>query len=160
MSTLIHDRIRVGDQSDCVIGLCMTPGDSVIHCVKDPCHKRTVGYTKNLSKDHPNYLSAEYRNDLFLNLVDPPVPLFQAQSFALFRQFAREHYNRGENLLIHCNQGFSRAPSLAMLFLAKELGVISSESYAAAVEEFKPLYPAFAPGKGIEMFMQEHWGEL
>ena len=159
MSTLIHDRIRVGDKTDCAVGLCQDSGEAVVHAAKT-CHRQAVGYKGNLSKDHTNYLSLEYKNDLFLNIIDPDLPLFRLEVFQLFRQFARDHYNRGDNLLLHCDQGNSRAPSLAMLFLAKELGVIGSESYEAAVYEFLPIYPTFAPGAGIKQFMSEHWSEL
>jgi hypothetical protein len=63
------NRVRIGDQNDCAIGLRTAPG---VHCVKDPCHKRMVGYKRNLSKDDPSYLAAQYRGDLFLNMIDPP----------------------------------------------------------------------------------------
>jgi len=156
----VYERLHIGDQDDCALGLCLAPGEAVVHCVKDPCHKRTVGYKGNLPTTHPQYLAAQYRNDLFLNMIDPPVPLFKQQSFQMFRQFVRDHYNAGDNVLVHCNQGASRAPSLAMLFLAKDLHVISDESYDKARNEFAAMYERFMPAAGIEKYMREHWDEL
>lgn len=143
----------------------MYPNKSVVHCVKDPCHSIIVG-TRKLPKDHRNYLAAEFPRDLFLNMIDPPQPLFQPGTFERFMKFMREHSN-DKAILIHCNKGGSRAPSLAMLWLAKGLHVIGDESYDVAVEEFEPLYFAadegetlFKPGEGIQTYMREHWEEL
>ena len=35
-----------------------------------------------------------------------------------FLEFSNKHWRQGKKLLIHCNQGESRAPSLALLFVA------------------------------------------
>jgi predicted protein tyrosine phosphatase len=64
-------------------------------------------------------LEREY--DLYLNIIDPPVPLFKPPLFSSFLVFADKHWRSGKKLLIHCNQGESRAPSLALLFLEKKL---------------------------------------
>ena len=46
------------------------------------------------------------------------------------------------SVVIHCNQGLSRAPSIALLWLAKRAKAISSsESYAAAAQAFLEIYP-------------------
>ncbi len=51
-------------------------------------------------------------------------------SFEAFLRFVdREIPERP--ILIHCNQGESRAPSLTLLYMAKRLGLLPSNSYAA-----------------------------
>jgi len=80
--------------------------------------------------------------------------------FTEFLRFIRHHWNQGKTVLIHCNQGESRAPSLALLFLAKDIGVISNESYEKAKEEFMKIYPSYFPERGIQIYLREHWGEF
>jgi len=37
--------------------------------------------------------------------------------------------------------------------MAKGLGLLPSESFSAAAEAFKRLYPHYAPGRGIQIFL-------
>jgi hypothetical protein len=115
----LHPRLYVGDQSDCTPGFYQF---AVVHACKSPCHQQAVGYREPMPHDSRYYLALETPYDLFLNLIDPPTPLFRVESFRHFREFAACHYvGSGHDLLIHCNQGQSRAPMLALLFLAKDL---------------------------------------
>ena len=54
--------------------------------------------------------------------------------------------------LIHCDQGLSRAPTLAYAYLAKR-GYLHSE------EEFRAVYPDWAPG-GIWEWLTQNWDSL
>ncbi|MEC4682096.1 MAG: hypothetical protein VST70_00200 [Nitrospirota bacterium] len=150
----IHERVLVASDLECTRG---NSGLAVVHACKSPCHQRVVGYSGNLQKTHPNYLVLEQGYDLFLNIIDPSTPLFMPQLFTSFLSFATKHWEEGTRLLIHCNQGESRAPSLALLFLAKSLSAINNSSYLAARKEFEPLYPQYKPGKGIEAYFSNNW---
>lgn len=153
----VYDRIFVGAEGTCRQG----QGDlAVVHACKTPCHCRAVGYSGSLSKTHPNYLVLERGNDLYLNMIDPDAPLFMAPTFTTFLKFAEEHWKEGRRILIHCNQGLSRAPSLAMLFLAKRRGAISNDSFDAAKHDFAAMYRAYSPGGGIVKYLRTHWVEL
>ncbi|MFH1679083.1 MAG: hypothetical protein ABIH26_00385 [Candidatus Eisenbacteria bacterium] len=153
----VHDYLFVGDDVDCRSG----SGEwAVVHACKSPCHQRAVGYRGSLSPHHPNYLVLERGGDLYLNMIDPPVPLFMPPLFTSFLAFASRHSKSGKKILIHCNLGESRAPSLALLFLAKCTGMISNDSYAAARAEFVPLCPGYTPGLGIQMYLTQHWREF
>jgi hypothetical protein len=153
----VHRRLHVGD-----LGCCerTDAGRAFVHACKSPCHQHAVGYTGSLPSSHANYLVLRRGEHLYLNLIDPPVPLFKPESFRAFREFAAEQWNAGRELVIHCNQGESRAPSLALLFLAKDLRVISGESFEVARQAFLPLYPRYRPGRGIERFLSEQWDSL
>jgi len=150
----VYDRLFVGDLSDCST---TRVGWAVIHACKSPCHQFAVGYRGSLTADHPNYLVLERGDDLFLNMIDPPFPLFKMESFTEFLRFAHERWKRQITLLIHCNQGESRAPALALLLMSKRLGVLSPVSYNEAAQEFSDMYPAYRPGHGIRTFLMEHW---
>lgn len=146
--------IYIGSQEDCRKS---TDNMAVIHACKTPCHQQAVGYTGNLPKEHENYLVYERGSDLYLNMIDPKIPLFMPESFLAFRKFAKDAWDKGHQLLIHCNQSHSRAPSLALIFMSKDLGVIDSTSYEAARAEFEQIDSEYLPGKGIETFLKANW---
>ena len=151
----VYDRLYIGSIEDC---FHQKEGWATVHACKSPCHQRVVGYQKALPRAHPNYLIFERPQNLYLNMIDPVAPLFMPRLFTEFLRFAREKWEGGGNLLIHCNQGESRAPSLALLFLAKDLGVLPTESYGLAFQEFVKLYPPYSPGLGIQSYLWKNWG--
>ena len=153
----IHERVFVANEVACSKG---NSGLVVVHACKKPCHQRVIGYSGNLQKTHPNYLVLEQDYDLFLNIIDPPTPLFMPQLFTSFLSFATKHWGEGKRLLVHCNQGESRAPSLALLFLAKRLSAINKTSYQSARKEFEIIYPQYKPGQGIETYFTRNWSTL
>lgn len=131
---------------------------AIVHACKDPCHKLCVGYQNKLPDTHPHYLSAERGNHLYLNMVDPPVPLFKLTSFQIFFEFVDRHITE-RPVLIHCNQGLSRAPSLTLLYMAKRLNLLPNTNYKDARLEFEKKYP-YQPAKGIETFLTNYWDVL
>ncbi len=152
----IHDSLFLGDLSSCRHGSAQM---AVVHACKSPCHQRAAAYTGNLPRHHPHYLAIARPYDLYLNLIDPPLPLFQLESFHRFLAFAAEH-NSARPLLIHCNQGESRAPSLALLLLASQQKGIPGNSYAQARAAFASIYPAYKPGVGMQQFLTGHWNQI
>ncbi|MEM4721008.1 MAG: hypothetical protein QXT73_02960 [Candidatus Methanomethylicaceae archaeon] len=153
----VYERLFVGNELDCRNG-----GDNwaVVHACKSPCHQRAVGYRGNLSSHHPHYLVLERGNDLFLNMIDPPTPLFMPTLFTEFLKFTKTHWNSGKNVLIHCNHGESRAPSLALLFLAKIVGMLPNDSYESAWKEYRKLDAGYQPGLGIQIHLATNWDQL
>jgi hypothetical protein len=153
----VYPGIFVGGLSACRSG----SGDhAVVHACKSPCHQNALGYHGSLPADDPHYLALVRDNELWLNLIDPPVPLFQAESFRQFLAFAAPRLDDGLTLTIHCNQGESRSASLALLLLALHAHVLSKESFAAARADYLRLDPFYRPGGGIARFLEEHWDAL
>ena len=62
-------------------------------------------------------------------------------------------------MLIHCNQGLSRSPSIGMVYLARK-NKITPTSYLDAKSEFISVYPDFLPGRGIELYLKNNWPKL
>jgi len=82
----------------------------VVHACKNPCHCFAVGYTGSLNKEHPNYLSLEQGNHLYLNIVDMPKPLSPIYTNPIIKSaldFIEKHIN-SKKVLIHCNLCESR----------------------------------------------------
>jgi predicted protein tyrosine phosphatase len=79
-------------------------------------------------------------------------------SFEAFLKFVdREIAERP--VLIHCNQGESRAPSLTLLYMAKRLDALPCDSYVAAATEFRRKY-TYNPGRGIETWLTTNWSKI
>lgn len=133
---------------------------AVVHACKEPFHRQLLGYTtRGCPKNHPEYLWAERGNRLYLNMVDAPKPEFFAKPMidkAL--EYIEQKLNEGYKVLVHCNEGFSRSPSLCLLYLIKK-GVIKGETLEDCEAEFMRVYPEYNPSEGIRGFVKEHWKE-
>ena len=96
---LVFSNVYIGGQDDCQRGF---DNLSVVHAVKHPCHQRILQYKGSLPPSHPNYLYFRQDQDLFLNIIDPDVPLFKLETFKIFLEFAMEqegvHNRVGGNL--------------------------------------------------------------
>jgi len=148
----------VGDISDCREGV----GDwAVIHACKYPCHRNAVGYDKKISSTHPNYLVLRKKQNLYLNIIDPDKPLFMNPLFVETLNFCNDYCSTPNmKLLFHCNKGDSRAPSLALLHLSKNLHIINDSSYEHAAKEYQKIDRFYRPSRGIRIYLSEHWNEF
>ena len=134
----------------------------VVHACKHPCHQNAVGYKGSLPQDHPEYLTSQRDDDLYLNIVDMDRKLsheFTEPIVSATLDFVEDHLGQRQ-VLIHCNKGKSRSPALAMLYLAKRANQISDDSYADARQEFQDLYPRFQPGRGVDAYLRDYWSAL
>ena len=161
--TELFNGFFVGNDDDCR-QLEARSGYYVVHACKSNCHQNAVGYKGNLDKKHPYYLSYQTKFDLYLNIIDAETPLpveFGDPMFNKAMEFIDDRYHKtGEaRVLIHCNKGQSRGPSIALVFMAR-LGKIDSISYDTATRDFKKLYPEYAPGKGIAHYLENNWAKL
>lgn len=155
----VYEGLYVGAEGSCA----RVGGEfAVVHACKHPCHQRGVGYSGDLDPDHPEYLVADRDTDLYLNLVDMPRKLDHGYTEPIVSsalEFVDDHIS-DRPVLIHCNEGLSRSPSLAMLYLAKRVGAVSDRSYQDAKADFSELYPAYSPGRGIHLYLEDWWDEL
>ncbi len=89
-------------------------------------------------------------------MVDTPTgKYFDALLFDKSIEFIDEHLDLNKKVLIHCNQGMSRSPSIGLLYLAvKEK--INNSTFNIAKEEFLKIYPNYSPS-GVQEFLIENW---
>lgn len=153
----VAPNLAFGNLSACTHDLDVQ--QAVVHACKDPCHRSAVGYAGNLQPDHPQYLAARAGRHLYLNLIDPPLPLFKLASFQIFLDFVDEQIKQ-RAVVVHCNHGESRAPSLALLYMAKRLGTLPASSYQLAAVAFRAMGFPYRPGEGIEKFLKDNWDAL
>lgn len=156
--TEIHKNLFVGNQTDYEFKVRNKGNWSVVHACKEPYHRQALGYQGRAApKDHPEYLMAKRENRLILNLVDVEDSTYIAKEImneAL--QFIEQNLAAGRKVLVHCNQGMSRSPGIALLYLAKE-GIINNTSFEEALAEFGKIYPGINMAGGIRGFLVENW---
>lgn len=151
--------IHVGGRGDSHVRT--DPQWAVVNTAKT-VHCEVMGWGSATPRDHPNYLSYEDGQFLSFNWVDGKAFLYNMSGPAAFTRalnFIDHWSSAGKKVLINCDLGQSRSPTLALLHLAKRQHLISDGSFAAARVEFQTLYPPYAPS-GIAEFVSSHWEEI
>jgi hypothetical protein len=130
----------------------------VIHACKEPYHRQALGYSgRAASKDHPEYLIARRDGCLILNLVDVDNVSFVSPVIidAALEAIAANIATR--NVLVHCNQGQSRSPSIAFLYLLRHTDSFEGLTQNEALSKFGAIYPPFSPARGMADFIRLNW---
>ncbi len=136
---------------------------AIVHATQT-IHYNIFGWSRTSNKpnkNHPNYIIYEKDNRLSLNWVDGASYLYKwsgNETFIKTLDFIDKWLPK-RKVLVHCDQGFSRSPSLCLLFLAKRTKSISNESYQAAKNDFIEILPEFSPG-GIGDYINENWNAI
>lgn len=155
----IHKDIFVGNKRDYETTVKGKDGWAVVQATQRPYHKRALGYSgRGAPKNHSEYLVAKRDNRLILNMIDVHDPeYFSRELIEPALDFIDEQLSEGNQVLIHCSQGRSRAPSLGLLYLATRTDVLPDSSLEEAEKEFKKIYPAYSPKSGIRGHLQGNW---
>jgi hypothetical protein len=149
--------LYVGSDQACHDG---TAERAVVHACKRPCYREAMGRAGTLPHDHPDRHFIEEEYDLYLNILDRMQPRFSMEVFEAFFAFATTHWRDGRDLLVHCNAGRSRSPSLALLFLAGVTGDLRRGDFVDAAKDYAAVDPDGRPGPGLRRYLREHWEEL
>jgi len=150
----VRPLLFVGDQGDAE-SIHSDQSWAVVHACKEPYHRQALGYTGRAApKDHPEYLVARRENALILNLVDVDDPAYVRVEIV---DAAIEFMNSRKDVrvLVHCNQGRSRSPTLAMLADAASL----PEKFDEAEEAFRAKYASYNPARGMREFARANWAK-
>lgn len=107
----------------------------------------------------------EEGNRLFLNWID-------VSDYKFFDYMGRgsevvvkaldfiDEWRHKKKVIIQCDKGYSRSPSLALTWMAKRTNAISNESLKAAQKDFYKMYEEYDPSLGIEMFLFLNWDKI
>ena len=111
--------------------------------------------------DDPCYLICQKDTVMSVNWVDAAERFYDWKGIGLatFRKILDFIQSQTKKVYIFCDQGQSRSPSVALLYLAKRLKVIRDENFDVAMQDFLLLYPHYNPG-GIKDFIRHHWNEI
>ena len=110
---------------------------------------------------HPDYALKRLGNEMALNLVDmdkfsPTYLDFNRKMFEVAFAFLDEYREKGYKILIHCNQGESRAPTLGMLYVSR-LGAYDYVGFDESVQRLRMVYPQYAPKNNIYQTVAALW---
>lgn len=153
----VHHNLFVGSEAD----EALVRGQSgwfVVHACKEPYHRQALGYQgRAAAKDHPEYLIARRPGRLVLNLIDAnDVNFIPAE--IIDTALSEIHQNiTSAKILVHCNQGFSRAPTIAFLYILRFSDVFQRENLAQDLQDFLNIYAAYAPAQGMADYVRLNW---
>lgn len=168
MSIILTDWLYTGTVDD--VADAKERGYSILGACKDPLHRQhakapgsnTEGYTvRALPKDAPEYFYAERNHALYCNLIDAPdikyIPDIVIKKALKFIDLEIADHRP---VLIACNKGISRSPSIAFMWLLKEhmfdLRDFEEDKYLFQTEAC----PEYDPGLGMEQYVKKFWMEL
>lgn len=164
----IIEGLYVGTIDD--IAAAQENGFSILGACKEPLHRRYArlrgadrdGYLgRAMPKDEPEYLYAEREHALYCNLVDAEGPKYISDEIidrAL--RFIDEEHEQGRNVLIVCNKAESRSPSIAFMWLIRNVdeGWRDMRSFESAIAFFREYYyPLYNPGEGFVEYVKRFW---
>lgn len=136
---------------------------AVVHATQT-IHYQIFGWNRTThkpGKNHPNYIYYEEDNRISLNWVDGAEYLYNWSGVETFIKILNfiDKWIPKKNVLIHCDQGQSRSPTLGLLYLAKRTKIIPDDSFQAAKKEFVKYYPYYLPS-GIGEYVEKNWNEI
>lgn len=121
-------------------------------------HQQLKGYhTLGAPKDK-DYLTVRKGNLLALNLLDLHDPNYLSPNMIeIGLEFIQERLAAGDKVLVSDNQGKSRAPCIALLYLRS----IGEMPYSLGMSErvFSALYPEYDPKQGLRQYLRWHWSD-
>lgn len=136
-------------------------GWSALRCAKYGLggHQQTVGYHTLAAPPGPDRLWVRKGNLMALNLLDLDDPNFvDPDMMEKGLDFIAERLEAGDKVLVACNQGQSRGPTTALLFL-RRIGEMPY-SFVSAERVYRTLYPPYSPAQGIRQFARSKWAEI
>ncbi len=156
----IHPNLYVGTADDYEFQVKGQSDWMVVHACKEPYHRQELGYTaRGAPKGHPEYLIARRGNRLILNLVDAPDPAYIPKEIIdAALEFIQNGLRESYKVLVHCNLGESRSPSIGLLYLAIHTDSLPKD-FSGAEQSYRKIYSSYNPGAGMKGFLVNNWDE-
>ncbi len=151
----IYPHLYIGNDMD-YMHVDLQGGWAVVHAARDPYHRLALGLEARAGKEHPEYLFALRGDELCLNLVDAADPKYVSDVIVdTALRFIDQHLSSGREVLIHCNMGRSRSPTIGLAYLGYDH--IAPEDYEKALDAFRILYPDYWPSLGMKGYLEQNW---
>ena len=119
-------------------------------------HRDTLLYDTLGAPKGPEYLHVRRRNFCALNLIDVDDPNFipfECIKYGL--DFVKEELAKNRKVLIACNQGHSRGPSIGLMFL-RAIGDMP-HNFLTSEKIYRAIYPKYDPALGIRQIARDSW---
>lgn len=131
----------------------------IIHACKEPYHRDELGYSGRAAPaSHPEYLMAYRDCRLILNLVDVfDVAYIRPEIIDAALAAIRDNIG-AMNVLVHCNRGQSRSPTIALLYLLQSTDLFDDcDGIDEAIAAFTVIYPHYFPARGMADYVRLNW---
>lgn len=161
MYQILDTNLFIGTIEDAI--LYMNDNWAVIHATQT-VHYKVCGWDKKNNKpqfDNSNYIYYEKEDRLSLNWIDGSSQLYKhsgPETFINILDFI-DKWIKKKKVCVHCDHGFSRSPTICLLYLSKRTNIISNESYKKAKADFLKIYPRYSPGK-IANYIKKNWNQI
>ena len=158
----VYKNLFVGSEND-YFDIQNQDNWSVIHACKNFHNQNLCIYPLNkaIPNNHSERSFAIRGNKISLNLIDGDsyknIPQVYKDEIALIINKAIDFINENikiNKVLVHCNQGISRSPTIAFLYLNKHTNIFDNLSLDDAILEFKKLYPFYNPKNGMIEYVE------
>jgi hypothetical protein len=156
----IINNLYVGDDEDYENNKDKT-GWSFVRACKEGIggHRDVLKYDSLGAPKNSNYFFVKKGHLLALNLIDSDdVNFIPEKVIQAGIDFIYERLGAGDKVLVACNKGKSRAPSLTLMFL-RAIGEMPY-SFSKSEKIFKTLYPKYDPSSGVHQFAKDCWYKL
>lgn len=135
-------------------------GWAFLRCCKygDGSHQQLLSYHTLAAPEGKNKYIAHKGNLMALNLLDLHDPHYiNSAMIEDGLEFIKEQLAGGNKVLVACNHGHSRGPSIALLYMRS----IGELPYSLGMSErvFSALYPNYSPKQGIRQYVRMHWSD-
>ena len=127
-------------------------------------HYQILGWDRLSSEpdiNSPNYICYEKENHLSLNWSNSTPDQYSCcgpQTFIKVLNFI-DKWLLDRNVLVQCDKGCSRSPTLCLLYLAKRYKTMPNDSYRSACIEFRKIMPEYIPD-GIGLYVAANWNRI
>ena len=144
----VYKNLYVGNDND-----CKTFEGAIVHACQS-CFVRGV---------HGNVRDRvvfENIDNLYLNLLDIST-LSYDYAYPIIKKSIEfiDRKIKDKKVLVHCNFGVSRSPSIALLYMANK-GYIDNSSFKNAVNDFKKIYNNYSAGFGMYKYFERYWDDI
>lgn len=135
----------------------------VIHACKN-FHNQILGIRgmQKIPSSNPERNFAIRDNKLSLNLIDGDnyitLPqIYKDEISSIMNKaidFIKENIEP-KKVLVHCNQGISRSPTIALLYLYKHTDLFKNLALDDAIKRFRGFYPHYNPKNGMVEYLSQ-----
>lgn len=136
---------------------------AVVHAAKEPYHRQLLGYTgRGAPKDHPEYLFAIRGDRMFCNLIDGESSEYIDDTLIdTMLHYIHHKLYSGYSVLVHCNHGISRSPTIALLYLIKyHPGFVTNLDGDGIITMMQRLYSLYQPAEGMKEYLHKNYIRL
>ncbi len=136
-------------------------GYARLACCKDgiDSHRSMLEYETRGAPEGKDYYFARKGDVLALNLIDSEDPtMIPDKVIDAGLKFIKEMQDSGTKLLVHCNAGMSRSPSIVLMYL-HAVGEMP-QGFIGAERQFRHMYDKYDPGVGMRSHARTRWREL